>query len=85
MQCPYCGEEMEQGVIQCRDGVYWRKKKGLVAAVSGLSKDALDLAHSQARPFSGAAAIAYHCQSCKKIVMDYTQETDANEVRRSDR
>ncbi len=80
MKCPYCGKEMEQGVIQCRDGVSWQKKERLVAALSGLSKDALVLARSQGSPFSGAAAIAHHCQACKKIVIDYAQECDAKEA-----
>ena len=79
MKCPYCGGEMEQGFIQCRDGVTWQKKQRLVAAVSGLSKDSVILARSQGNPFSGAAAIAHHCQECKKMVIDYAQGCDAKE------
>ena len=79
MKCPYCGAEMEQGFIQCRDGVSWQKKQRLVAAVSSLSGDAVVLARSQGNPFSGAAAIAHHCQACKKIVIDYAQGCDAKE------
>ena len=79
MKCPYCGTEMEQGLIQCRDGVSWQKKERLVAALSGLSKDSVILARTQGSLFSGAAAIAHHCAACKKIVIDYEQESDANE------
>lgn len=27
MKCPYCNDEMNQGYIQCRDGLYWTPKK----------------------------------------------------------
>lgn len=30
MKCPYCGEEMQLGCIQCRDGVYWSEKNELL-------------------------------------------------------
>ena len=26
MRCPYCGNDMEKGYIQSRDGIIWRKK-----------------------------------------------------------
>ncbi|WP_242969897.1 PF20097 family protein [Butyricicoccus porcorum] len=32
MKCPYCGEEMQLGCIQCRDGVYWSEKERVIAA-----------------------------------------------------
>lgn len=79
MKCPYCGKEMEQGFIQCRDGVSWQKKERLIAALPGLAKDSVILARDHGSLLSGAAAIAYHCQTCKKIVIDYEQESDANE------
>lgn len=79
MNCPYCGKEMEKGFIQCRDGVSWQKKERLIAALPGLSKGSVILARSHGSLFSGAAAIAYHCSGCKKIVIDYEQESDANE------
>ena len=79
MNCPYCGKEMEKGFIQCRDGVSWQKKERLVAALPGLSKDSVILARSHGSPFSGAAAIAHCCPDCKKIVIDYGQESDANQ------
>ena len=31
MRCPYCGEEMQLGCIQCRDGVYWSEKEEFIA------------------------------------------------------
>ena len=46
MKCPFCGEEMTPGVIQSRDGVYWSREAGAVAALAGLKKDAITLADS---------------------------------------
>ena len=40
MKCPFCGEEMTPGVIQSRDGVYWSREAGAVAALAVLKKDA---------------------------------------------
>ena len=34
MKCPYCGEEMQLGCIQCRDGVYWSEKERVIAALN---------------------------------------------------
>ena len=36
-KCPFCGEEMTPGVIQSRDGVYWSRKAGPMAALSWLN------------------------------------------------
>lgn len=36
MKCPFCGEEMTPGVIQSRDGVYWSREAGPMAALSWL-------------------------------------------------
>lgn len=70
MKCPYCGKEMSLGYIQCRDGVTWNKTKRLVAAISHLGAD-LVLADGGGI-FSGSAVAAHHCQSCKKIIIDYS-------------
>lgn len=68
--CPYCGNEMELGYIQCRDGVAWAKKKRKVAALLGLDSSAIVLS-SEGGPFSGGVAEAYCCPKCKKIIIDY--------------
>lgn len=73
MQCPYCGEEMELGYIQCRDGVFWRKEMGLFAALPPSGSTSVSLA-TECGPFSGAAAEAFCCTKCKKIIIDYSDE-----------
>lgn len=66
MKCPYCGQEMESGYIQCRDGVVWTPKKSVIPALSFLQKRAM--------PFSSRAIIAYRCIKCKKIICNYEEE-----------
>lgn len=68
-KCPYCNEEMESGYIQCRDGLWWAKKKRLVAAFPNLDKMSVKLSIEDG-PFSGCAARAYLCRTCKKIIVD---------------
>lgn len=66
MKCPYCGEEMVSGFIQCRDGVFWTPRKSLVSALSGFQKGALRLSEYK-------TVNAYRCKQCKKIVLDYSE------------
>lgn len=70
MKCPYCGEEMELGYIQCRDGVTWDTKKRMVAVLPSFRSHSIVLG-SGGGPFSGASVSAYNCEKCKKIVIDY--------------
>ena len=69
MMCPYCGNKMELGYIQCRDGVTWTPKKQLVAALSVLGKGSVSLANGAAE--SSKMVYAYKCGDCKKVVIDY--------------
>ena len=43
-----------------------------VAALSWLNKDAITLADSGSSVFGGAAAEAFNCPRCKKIILDYS-------------
>ena len=73
MKCPYCNTEMRSGIIQCRDGVFWRPKKSLIAALSGLGRDAVAL--SNIADGSDSAVRAYNCDSCKLVIVQYGEET----------
>lgn len=70
MKCPYCGKEMELGFIQCRDGVTWTEKKQLVAALSFYGKGRTSLANGAAD--NSRAVYAYKCESCKKVIINYS-------------
>ena len=70
MNCPYCGNPMEEGVIQCRDGVYWTAKTRPVAALPIGGKERIDLSDGMGGGlFSGYKAAALCCRECKKIVL----------------
>lgn len=70
MKCPYCNSDMQEGYIQCRDGVYWSNKKRLISAIAPLNNESIKLANGEG-PFAGSCVIAYNCSYCKKIMIDY--------------
>ena len=72
MKCPYCGNEMEKGYIQCRDGVTWTPIKQLVAALSFLGKDSVSLTNGASN--NSRTVYAYKCSDCKKVVIDYSND-----------
>ena len=72
MMCPYCGNKMELGYIQCRDGVTWTPKKQLVAALSSWGKGSVSLANGAAG--NSRIIYAYKCGDCKKVVIDYSAD-----------
>ena len=72
MNCPYCGKPMEEGVIQCRDGLYWTAKARPVAALPLGGKERIALSDGEAGGlFSGHKAAAFCCKDCRKIVLEY--------------
>ena len=71
MMCPYCRNEMTQGYIQCRDGVFWVPEKTLMAAFSFVKRGAIRLS-SPSSMFS-SESIAYLCPDCKKVIIDISQ------------
>ena len=79
MNCPYCNQEMEDGIIQGRDELSW--KKGTKRPLFGRAMfhdDSVVL--SELSYIKGAAVIAYLCRSCKKVIIDYSDEkSDLNQ------
>ena len=72
MKCPYCGQEMVLGYVQCRDGLFWTPKKQPVAALSCFGRGRICLANSASNSVN--TACAFHCETCRKIVIDYGVE-----------
>ena len=71
MKCPWCDREMKQGVIQCRDGVFWSEKKRPVAALGILGGDTLRLDDGgDLSVFGGCCAEAFLCRECGKIILN---------------
>lgn len=74
MNCPYCGKEMEKGVIQSPHEISWKKKKSFFGRAM-FHEGSVVL--SELSFMSGSAVIAYLCRDCKKIVIDYSENTEA--------
>jgi len=66
MKCPYCGKEMENGYIQCRDGVTWTPKRQPIAALSAFGRGSIALGKEEA-----SCAPACKCSACRKIILEY--------------
>lgn len=66
MKCPYCNEEMKRGYIQSASPIFWGEEKHKIFMVESregefrLSEGVL----------KGSFAIAFHCKTCKKIIMN---------------
>lgn len=73
MKCPYCDKEMEKGLIQSPQELSWLKgEKRKFAARSFLHEGSVVL--SSLSMMKGSACVAYNCLSCRKIVIDYSDE-----------
>lgn len=71
MHCPYCEGEMEKGLIQSPYEISWIKgEKRKMLARARFHKDCVVL--SELSFMKGSACVAYHCPTCQKIVIDYT-------------
>lgn len=71
MKCTCCGSDMQKGYIQSRDGVYWSNKLQVIAAIKGLSSDSIKLSGDNEGPFSGSYVVAWKCNKCRKILIEY--------------
>ena len=73
MNCPYCGKEMLDGVVQSAREIFfttqprngWMNFKPYAGDLS-LSQ------HNMTRP----TCVAYRCISCKKVILDYSIEVE---------
>ncbi len=81
MNCPYCGNEMEAGVIQSGQEISWLP--GIKRRVFGRAefhRGAVEL--SRMSFVRGSAVVAHLCRDCEKIVIDYGDErSDLNQPR----
>lgn len=73
MQCPYCGEETQAGVIQSQHELSWLPKRAKLFAAADLNPGAVVL--SEFSFLRGSVVVAYHCAGCRKVVIDYEPTT----------
>lgn len=73
MNCPYCGRELEKGLIQSPNEISWLKgeQKHLFAKAE-FHEGAVVL--SEFSFVKGSAVKAFLCRECKKVVIDYSDE-----------
>lgn len=72
MECPYCKKEMKYGVIESPQEINWKPIKAKLFSAARFHKDAIVLARQSL--LKGSCVEAYRCDSCKKIVIDYSNE-----------
>ncbi len=69
MLCPYCQKEMDEGWLVYRDSLLWSKQQKNVGILP-IGKDTICLRSESSSMFCSNRK-AYHCHSCKKIIIDY--------------
>jgi hypothetical protein len=68
MKCPYCSNEMEEGIIQSNGSVLlWTNNKHLISLLANSSKGEIQLDHT----FGSASINGNICRICQKIIIDY--------------
>lgn len=72
--CPNCDEEMKKGYIQSGTKLAWVPKVSKLSVEPSLNKDSV-LLSKQSR-FSINYVDAYLCESCKKVIIDYSGNED---------
>ncbi|MBQ1827205.1 MAG: hypothetical protein II126_04450 [Erysipelotrichaceae bacterium] len=74
MKCPYCNKEMEKGAIQSQQEIAWLKgDKRHLFAKADFHEGSVVL--SRLSIIKGAAVTAYLCRDCRKVVIDYSDES----------
>ena len=68
MDCPYCGSNMEPGVIQSPQEIIWQAKKHLINRAD-LYEGAVCL--SRRSFWKGSAVEAWLCRDCGKVIIDH--------------
>ena len=79
MKCPYCGNEMEQGLIQSPHELAWVEgEKRHIFSRAKFYEGALVL--SKISLWRGSAVTAWLCRDCGKVIIDVADEkSDLNQ------
>lgn len=72
MKCPCCGKEMVKGAVQSAREIFFTTMSHELFFTPVGSKDVSLSSHNWTRP----TCVAYHCEECKKVVIDYAEEVD---------
>ena len=75
MRCPYCNNEMQNGFVQCRDGVYWTPDKQWMSTFVPMAKGSVPIGTDD-KWMPNGKAVAYHCVQCKMVIIPYEEHSD---------
>lgn len=78
MECPYCNNEMEKGIIRSPQEISWDRKKHWVGRAQDHEGSVL---LSKLSIMKGSAVISYLCRDCKKVMIDYEAQHDLNDMK----
>lgn len=71
MKCPCCGKEMVSGFVQSARRILFTEVKNESWFDIKGSDDVVLSTHNWTNP----TCIAYNCDDCKKVVIDYSDDT----------
>ena len=73
MKCPCCGNKMKSGIVQSARTIFFTTKEHKIRFIPDVASGEVVLSsHNWTRP----KCAAYHCEECKKVVMDYSIEIE---------
>ncbi len=71
MKCPFCVNQMEQGFLQGGNLLVWTKKRHYLSLLTKEGEVELDRNY-----LVGTALPAWICRNCKKVIADYSENTE---------
>ncbi len=72
MKCPVCYQTMTEGVVQSGREIYFTTVPHKFFFVPNLTRN--DEVCLSVKNWTGPTCRAYHCEKCKKVVIDYEDE-----------
>lgn len=72
MKCPFCGKEMEKGVVQSTREFYFTMEPSKYSSVL-LNLDT-DVRLSGGSILKLPTCTAFRCRDCKKVILDYAEK-----------
>lgn len=73
MNCPFCGKEMMTGFIQSTHGVIFATEPHYVSLWPVKTRGEFFVT---SKKWFGPICTAYHCDSCKNVIITYAQKTE---------
>lgn len=73
MECPYCHQKMEKGVIHGdRYAIKWIEESRDRGGIISLFQKGIKLTN----PWTSNEIEAYYCRNCKKMIIDINEKVD---------